>query len=79
MNWFCIGYLEERENKMTIIYQGKSTETFASTVAAFLKTKGDTTNAVIEYKGEILDATVLGATPLEDGADLNVYRIVSGG
>ncbi|MBR5548352.1 MAG: hypothetical protein IKU71_01350 [Kiritimatiellae bacterium] len=64
---------------MTIIYQGKSTETFASTVAAFLKTKGDTTNAVIEYKGEILDATVLGATPLEDGADLNVYRIVSGG
>ena len=35
--------------------------------------------SVVEYKGEILDAAALATTPLDDGAELNAYRIVSGG
>ncbi|MGN0854886.1 MAG: hypothetical protein ACI4R9_05125 [Kiritimatiellia bacterium] len=64
---------------MKIRYQGNEEETSATTVAAFLASRGGAANAVVEYKGEILDATALAVTPLEDGAELNAYRIVSGG
>ena len=64
---------------MTIIYQGKPTETDATTVAAFLESRGGVKNAVIEYNGEILTGQAAGAAALEDGAGLNAYRIVAGG
>ena len=64
---------------MTITYQGRRTDTTAATVGAFLQENGGAANAVVEYQGEILDAAALATTPLEDGADLNAYRIVSGG
>jgi sulfur carrier protein ThiS len=64
---------------MTIIYQGKPTETDATTVAEFLEPRGGVKNAVIEYKGEILSGEASGAAALEDGAELNAYRIVAGG
>lgn len=64
---------------MTIIYQGKPTETDATTVAAFLESRGGIKNAVIEYKGEILAGEAAGTAALEDGAELNAYRIVAGG
>lgn len=64
---------------MKIRYQGQEEEASAATVKAFLETKGGAANAVVEYKGEILSSALLKTTPLEDGAELNVYRIVSGG
>ena len=64
---------------MTSIYQGKPTETDATTVADFLEARGECKNAVIEYKGEILAGEAAGAAALEDGAELNAYRIVAGG
>ena len=66
---------------MTIIYQGKSVETSATSVAAFLADKGiDAATAIVEYGGEIYGKeTDLSAQTLADGAELNVYNIVSGG
>lgn len=65
---------------MQIIYQGKSLETSAAFLAAFLAEKGiSPANAVVEYRGEILDPGALEAARLEEGAEINVYRIVSGG
>ena len=65
---------------MTIIYQGRAEAADAATVAAFLAAKGiDAKTAVLEYKGDILSAEDADAAALEDGAELNVYRIVSGG
>ena len=65
---------------MKIKYQGKESETDADTVAAFLTTQGvKPSEAVIEYKGDILAGEAALATPLEDGAELNVYKIVAGG
>ena len=66
---------------MTINYQGNDEETAATTVAAFLAGKGVTTQtAIVEYGGEIYGAdSDLAALPLTDGAELNVFNIVSGG
>ena len=64
---------------MTIRYQGKKVETDAATVAAFLDAQGGAKDAVVEYRGEVLADAALNATLLEDGAELNTYRIVSGG
>jgi len=65
---------------MKIKYQGKETETDADTVATFLTTQGvKPAEAVVEYKGDILSGEAALATPLEDGAELNVFRIVAGG
>ena len=64
---------------MRIIYQGKAEETDAVTVAAFLAAHGGAQETVIEYNGEILAGDAAPAIPLEEGAELNVYRIVSGG
>lgn len=64
---------------MQITYQGKSTETTAATVGEFLASAGiGEGEAVVEYNGEIL-GTAAAATPLAEGAELNVYRIVAGG
>ena len=62
---------------MKIIYQGKERETDAATVAAFLESVGvNASGAIIEYKGDVLaDASAA----LEEGAELNVFKIVSGG
>ena len=66
---------------MTINYQGNDEETTATTVAAFLAGKGvNAKTAIVEYDGEIYGAdSDLSALPLTDGAELNVFNIVSGG
>ena len=66
---------------MKINYQGNDEETTATTVAAFLAGKGvNAKTAIVEYDGEIYGAdSALSAVPLTDGAELNVFNIVSGG
>jgi sulfur carrier protein ThiS len=66
---------------MKIKYQGNDEETAATTVAAFLAEKGvNAKTAIVEYGGEIYGAdSDLSAVPLTDGAELNVFNIVSGG
>lgn len=66
---------------MRIKYQGNDEETAATTVAAFLTGKGvNAKTAIVEYGGEIYGAeSDLAALPLTDGAELNVFNIVSGG
>ena len=65
---------------MKIKYQGKETETDATSVTAFLSSQGvKAEEAVVELDGEIVAAAAAGATPLHEGAELNVFRIVAGG
>ncbi|MBO7653530.1 MAG: MoaD/ThiS family protein [Kiritimatiellae bacterium] len=65
---------------MKIIYQGKETETGTTTVTAFLAAQGVKANeAVIEYNGEILSGQPALDVSLQEGAELNVFRIVAGG
>ena len=66
---------------MTIRYQGNDEETITTTVAAFLAEKGvNAKTAIVEYGGEIYGAeSDLAALSLTDGAELNVFNIVSGG
>ena len=66
---------------MKIKYQGNDEVTEATTVAAFLAGKGvNTKTAIVEYAGEIYGAdSDLATLPLADGAELNVFNIVSGG
>ena len=66
---------------MKIKYQGNDEETAAATVAAFLAEKGvNAKTAIVEYGGEIYGAeSDLAALSLTDGAELNVFNIVSGG
>ena len=66
---------------MTIQYQGNEEETTVTTVAAFLAGKGvNAKTAIVEYDGEIYGAEAdLSALPLNEGAELNVFNIVSGG
>jgi sulfur carrier protein ThiS len=66
---------------MKIKYQGNVEETTATTVAAFLAGKGvNAKTAIVEYGGEIYGAeSDLAALSLTDGAELNVFNIVSGG
>ncbi|MBP5791887.1 MAG: MoaD/ThiS family protein [Kiritimatiellae bacterium] len=63
-----------------IVYQGKETETVPATVGAFLAANGIAAGkAVIEYKGDVLSGEDAASVPLEDGAELNVFKIVAGG
>ena len=66
---------------MKIKYQGNDEETAATTVATFLAGKGvNAKTAIVEYGGEIYGAeSDLAALPLTEGAELNVFNIVSGG
>ena len=66
---------------MTIRYQGNDEETTTTTVAAFLAEMGvNAKTAIVEYGGEIYGAeSDLAALSLTDGAELNVFNIVSGG
>ena len=64
---------------MTIIYQGKKTETSATTVAEFLEKEAGAWRSVVEYNGDVLAGETALDVPLSDGAVLNAYRIVSGG
>ena len=66
---------------MTIRYQDHDEETVATTVAAFLAEKGvNAKTAIVEYGGEIYGAeSDLSALSLTEGAELNVFNIVSGG
>lgn len=68
------------EKKMNIRYQGSNAETDAPTVAAFLESQGVlAAESVVEYRGEVLQGSTSLAAPLEEGAELNVFRIVAGG
>ena len=66
---------------MKIKYQGNDEETAATTVAAFLAGKGvNAKTTIVECDGEIYGAEAdLSALPLNEGAELNVFNIVSGG
>lgn len=65
---------------MTIVYQGKKTETTAANVAEFLASAGVGPSAVVEYNGEILSSRDEAAgAALAEGAELNAFQIVSGG
>ena len=66
---------------MKIKYQGNEEETTATTVSALLAEKGvNAKTAIVEYDGEIYGAeSDLAALSLTDGAELNVFNIVSGG
>lgn len=65
---------------MKIVYQGKTTETDSPTVAVFLTAIGvDAGKVIIEYKGDILSAESAASAPLEEGAELNAFKIVAGG
>ena len=65
---------------MKILYQGKEAETDAATVAAFLAVQGvKSEEAVVELDGEIVASGSVAGTPLREGAELNVFRIVAGG
>lgn len=65
---------------MKIVYQGKEMETAPTTVGGFLASIGVAVDKVIvEYKGDILPAAVAVVAPLEEGAELNAFRIVAGG
>ena len=66
---------------MKIKYQGNDEETAATTVAAFLAEKGvNAKTAIVEYAGAIYGAeSDISALTLADGAELNVFNIVSGG
>ena len=66
---------------MKIVYQGKPVETSAASVAAFLDANGvSAATSIVEYRGEIYGVgSDLAGLALEDGAELNVFRIVAGG
>ena len=66
---------------MKMKYQGNDEETAATTVAAFLAGKGvNAKTAIVEYDGEIYGTSSdLSALALAEGAELNVFNIVSGG
>ena len=65
---------------MKIKYQGKEAETDSTTVAVFLAERGvKPTEAVVEVDGEIVAADAAAATPIREGAEVNVFRIVAGG
>ena len=66
---------------MTVIYQGKETETPATTVAAFLaERKVDGAKAIVEYAGEVYaPGTDLAALELKPGAALDVFKLTAGG
>ena len=66
---------------MTVIYQGKETETPATTVAAFLAERTvDGAKAIVEYAGEVYaPGTDLAALELKPGAALDVFKLTAGG
>ena len=64
-----------------IIYQGKETETSATTVAAFLaERKVDGAKAIVECAGEVYaPGADLTAVELKPGAALDVFKMMAGG
>ncbi|MBQ7666524.1 MAG: MoaD/ThiS family protein [Kiritimatiellae bacterium] len=66
---------------MKIKYQGNDKETAAATVAGFLDENGiSAKTAIVEYGGEVYAADFDFSTiALSEGAELNVFNIVSGG
>lgn len=66
---------------MTICYQGAPTETAAATVGAFLAERfPETCELLVEYEGEAFSGqAAYQSLPLKPGAELNVFRLVSGG
>ena len=69
-----------RDGLVKIVYQGKETETAPTSVGGFLASVGVAADKVIiEYKGDILSAAAAAAAPLEEGAELNAFKVVAGG
>lgn len=66
---------------MKIVYQGETVETEATDVASFLAHRlGDSSSVLVEYRGDVYGAGAdLAALALEEGSELNVFKIVAGG
>ncbi|MGN0852755.1 MAG: hypothetical protein ACI4Q3_05210 [Kiritimatiellia bacterium] len=66
---------------MKIVYQGRSRETNAAHVKAYLEEAGvDLSRALVEYRGEVYaPGADLESLRLEAGAELNVFNVVAGG
>ena len=65
---------------MKITFQGEKTETRAANTADFLAERGvSAKESVIELNGGILIGEDALASPLEEDAAINAYRIVAGG
>ena len=65
---------------MKIIFQGREVETSAATLAEFLKSQGVEFKCVIvELDGALFSTEASLSAPLREGAELNMFRIVSGG
>lgn len=65
-----------------IYYQGRSCETDASTVKAFLESRSliDVSAMLVEYKGEVYGPGFdLSTLTLDPDAELNVFHVVAGG
>lgn len=73
--------MKEMEHAMKIIYQGRETETSAQNVATFVDVQVKRrSEVVVELNGGILDADAdWSRIPLVEGAELNIFQIVSGG
>ena len=66
---------------MKILFQGKERETSSASVGEFLTQAGVARSGVlVEYKGEIYtEGMDLDKIKIEEGAELNIFQIVSGG
>ena len=66
---------------MTIIYQGKETETEATNVAAFLAERMiDGAKAIVEYAGEVYaPGADFSSVELKPGVSLDVFKMMAGG
>lgn len=65
-----------------IYYQGRSCETDAPTVMAFLESRSltDVSEMLVEYKGEVYGPGFdLSTLALDLDAELNVFHVVAGG
>lgn len=66
---------------MTILYQGRESETSATCVAEFLTERQvDGAKAIVEYAGEVYaPGADLTALELKPGASLDVFKVMAGG
>jgi sulfur carrier protein ThiS len=63
-----------------VVFQGKAENTDAATLSEFLASKPFVKpGAIVECGGEVVVAGAGADVPLFDGAEINVYNVVSGG
>ena len=65
---------------MKIVYNGTEVETSARRLAEFLSEKGvNAASALVDMDGTVAVGTALAQQPLHEGAQVEVFRLVSGG